>query len=109
MLEWVLAGLLCVVTYVVFTLSTSSGSQFEDNSIDAFISKGVLLLLRFIMNFIKLKKSYLDPHKSKVRNKMNSGLHHFIHIVNKVFGFLKLYQGREYVIRKYGCFLQEAY
>lgn len=71
MLEWVLAGLLCVVTYVVFTLSTSSGSQFEDNSIDAFISKGLLLSLRFIMNFIifiKLKKSDLDPHKSKVRN-----------------------------------------
>lgn len=43
MLEWVLAGLLCIVTYVVFTLSTSSGSQYEDNSIDAFISKGLLL------------------------------------------------------------------
>lgn len=38
MLEWVLAGLLCIVTYVVFTLSTSSGSQYaEDNSINAFI------------------------------------------------------------------------
>ncbi|XP_048746472.2 NADPH oxidoreductase A-like [Ostrea edulis] len=39
MLEWVLAGLLCVVTYIFYTLSTSSGSQYEDNSIDAFISK----------------------------------------------------------------------
>ncbi|XP_078337816.1 NADPH oxidoreductase A-like isoform X1 [Crassostrea virginica] len=39
MLEWIVAGLLCILTYAVFTLSTSSGSQYEDNSIDAFISK----------------------------------------------------------------------
>lgn len=52
MLEWVLAGLLCIVTYVVFTLSTSSGSQYEDNSIDAFISKGLLLSLQvYYVNF----------------------------------------------------------
>lgn len=51
MLEWVLAGLLCIVTYVVFTLSTSSGSQYEDNSIDAFISKGLLSLQVYYVYF----------------------------------------------------------
>lgn len=64
MLEWVLAGLLCIVTYVVFTLSTSSGSQYEDNSIDAFISCP-FGFITFILNFIKLNK----PPKSKGRKK----------------------------------------
>lgn len=57
MLEWVLAGLLCIVTYVVFTLSTSSGSQYEDNSIDAFISKGLLLSLQVYYVYFELYKT----------------------------------------------------
>lgn len=57
MLEWVLAGLLCIVTYVVFTLSTSSGSQYEDNSIDAFISKGVLLSLQVYYVYFEFYKT----------------------------------------------------
>lgn len=56
MLEWVLAGLLCIVTYVVFTLSTSSGSQYEDNSIDAFISKGLLLSLQVYYVYFEFYK-----------------------------------------------------
>ncbi|XP_062601583.1 NADPH oxidoreductase A-like [Saccostrea cucullata] len=39
MLEWILCGLLIIVTYVVLTLTSTSGSQYADNSIDAFISK----------------------------------------------------------------------
>lgn len=57
MLEWVLAGLLCIVTYVVFTLSTSSGSQYEDNSIDAFISKGLLLSLQVYYVYFEFYKT----------------------------------------------------
>lgn len=57
MLEWVLAGLLCIVTYVVFTLSSSSGSQYEDNSIDAFISKGLLLSLQVYYVYFELYKT----------------------------------------------------
>lgn len=57
MLEWVLAGLLCIVTYVVFTLSTSSGSQYEDNSIDAFISKGMLLSLQVYYVYFEFYKT----------------------------------------------------
>ncbi|XP_061189647.1 NADPH oxidoreductase A-like [Saccostrea echinata] len=40
MLEWILIGILFILTYVVLTLTTTSGSQYADNSIDAFISKG---------------------------------------------------------------------
>lgn len=57
MLEWVLAGLLCIVTYVVFTLSTSSGSQYKDNSIDAFISKGLLLSLQVYYVYFEFYKT----------------------------------------------------
>lgn len=57
MLEWVVAGLLCIVTYVVFTLSTSSGSQYEDNSIDAFISKGLLLSLQVYYVYFEFYKT----------------------------------------------------
>lgn len=57
MLEWVLAGLLCIVTYVVFTLSTSSGSQYEDNRIDAFISKGLLLSLQVYYVYFEFYKT----------------------------------------------------
>lgn len=57
MLEWVLAGLLCIVTYVVFTLSSSSGSQYEDNSIDAFISKGLLLSLQVYYVYFEFYKT----------------------------------------------------
>lgn len=57
MLEWVLAGLLCIVTYVVFTLSTLSGSQYEDNSIDAFISKGLLLSLQVYYVYFEFYKT----------------------------------------------------
>lgn len=57
MLEWVLAGLLCIVTYVVFTLSTSSGSQYEDNGIDAFISKGLLLSLQVYYVYFEFYKT----------------------------------------------------
>lgn len=57
MLEWVLAGLLCIVTYIVFTLSTSSGSQYEDNSIDAFISKGLLLSLQIYHVYFEFYKT----------------------------------------------------
>lgn len=57
MLEWVLARLLCIVTYVVFTLSTSSGSQYEDNSIDAFISKGLLLSLQVYYVYFEFYKT----------------------------------------------------
>lgn len=57
MLEWILAGLLCIVTYVVFTLSTSSGSQYEDNSIDAFISKGLLLSLQVYYVYFEFYKT----------------------------------------------------
>lgn len=57
MLEWVLAGLLCIVTYVVFTLSTSSGSQYEDKSIDAFISKGLLLSLQVYYVYFEFYKT----------------------------------------------------
>lgn len=57
MLEWVLAGLLCIVTYVVFTLSASSGSQYEDNSIDAFISKGLLLSLQVYYVYFEFYKT----------------------------------------------------
>lgn len=57
MLEWVLAGLLCIVAYVVFTLSTSSGSQYEDNSIDAFISKGLLLSLQVYYVYFEFYKT----------------------------------------------------
>lgn len=57
MLEWVLAGLLCIVTYVVFTLSTSSGSRYEDNSIDAFISKGLLLSLQVYYVYFEFYKT----------------------------------------------------
>lgn len=68
MLEWVLAGLLCIVTYVVFTLSTSSGSQYEDNSIDAFISKGLLLSLQVYyvyFEFYKTQQNHLNPKAEK--------------------------------------------
>lgn len=59
MLEWVLAGLLCIVTYVVFTLSTSSGSQYEDNSIDAFISKDSSVAKRPAPRENKYKRNYI--------------------------------------------------
>lgn len=57
MLEWVLAGLLCIMTYVVFTLSSSSGSQYEDNSIDAFISIGLLLSLQVYYVYFEFYKT----------------------------------------------------
>lgn len=47
---WIVAIVVTVVTYIYYILSSSSGSSFESNSIDAFIRPG--LKLSYIRHYI---------------------------------------------------------